>query len=138
MKRSKITAVVLTLLLGLVQIAPAQAAAPQAVKTKTPIQHLVFLMQENHTFDNYFGTYPGADGYPSGISMPIDPKQPSLGTVAPWHIGNTTVTDLSHSAATYADQYNNGKMDSFISALNDRKQNGRLSMGYYDGTDIPY
>ena len=29
---------------------------------KTPIRHFITLMQENHTFDNYFGTYPGVDG----------------------------------------------------------------------------
>ena len=41
--------------------------------TKTPIKHLIFLMQENHSFDNYFGTYPGADGIPPGTCMPVDP-----------------------------------------------------------------
>src|SRR5512140_1998268 len=107
MKRSKITAVVLTLLLGLVQIAPAQAAAPQAVKTKTPIQHLVFVMQENHTFDNYFGTYPGADGFPAGTKMPVDPTNPAAGSVQPWHIGTATITDLSHNGNTFIEQYNN-------------------------------
>ena len=29
-------------------------------KARTPIEHFVVLMQENHTFDNYFGTFPGA------------------------------------------------------------------------------
>ena len=27
-----------------------------------PIEHVVIIVKENHTFDNYFGTYPGADG----------------------------------------------------------------------------
>jgi phospholipase C len=30
--------------------------------TATPIQHLIIIMQENHSFDNYFGTYPTANG----------------------------------------------------------------------------
>jgi phospholipase C len=37
----------------------------------TPIQHFVMVMQENHTFDNYFGTYPGADGIPEALKMPV-------------------------------------------------------------------
>jgi phospholipase C len=47
---------------------------PPAKQTKTPIKHFVSLMQENHSFDNYFGTYPGADGIPEGTCMPIDPR----------------------------------------------------------------
>ncbi len=117
----------------------AQAASqPDSSQPPTPIQHLVVLLQENHTFDNYFGTYPGADGLPAGTKMPVDPKNPGAGYVTPWHIGNSTITDLSHSAATYHDQYDNGKMDAFVSALNNRNQDGKLSMGYYDARDIPY
>jgi phospholipase C len=114
------------------------ASGPNSAQTKTPIEHIVTILQENHSFDNYFGTYPGANGLPAGVSMPVDPNNPGAGSVTPWHLGNTTLTDLSHSLATFRDQYNNGKMDSFISALNQRNQDGRLSMGYYDGRDIPY
>lgn len=42
------------------------------------IQHVVFLIKENRTFDNYFGTFPGADGATTGIisngnSIPLRP-----------------------------------------------------------------
>ena len=40
--------------------APAAFAADP--KPATPIEHFVVLMQENHTFDNYFGSFPGAEG----------------------------------------------------------------------------
>jgi len=117
----------------------AEAASPsQEHQPSTPIEHLVVVMQENHTFDNYFGTYPGVDGIPAGTKMPVDPNNPALGDVVPWHIGNATITDISHSASTFRDQYDNGKMDGFISALNSRNQDGKLAMGYYDGQDIPY
>jgi phospholipase C len=121
------------------QFMPALADSSQlGNQPTTPIQHLVVLLQENHSFDNYFGTYPGANGLPVGTKMPIDPSNPSAGYVVPWHIGNSTITDLSHSSSTYAAQYDNGKMDAFVSALNARNQDGKLAMGYYDGTDIPY
>ena len=29
-----------------------------------PLQHLIFIVQENRSFDSYFGTFPGADGFP--------------------------------------------------------------------------
>jgi phospholipase C len=104
----------------------------------TPIEHFVMVMQENHSFDNYFGTYPGADGFPAGIKMPVNPNDPNAGTVEPWHIGKSSITDLSHSLSTFKDQYNNGKMDGFVSALNKRNQDGRLAMGYYNDQELPY
>lgn len=136
MIRQRIFAVLLAILLGAGQFGLAQAAGPQ--QAATPIQHLLVMMQENHTFDNYFGTYPGADGLPAGVQMPVNPADPKSGFVTPWHIGTSTITDLSHNSATYIEQYDQGKMDGFVSALNELNQNGKLAMGYYDGTDIPY
>ncbi len=136
--RRTFVAIAFSLILIICQFIPVQAAAPADHQPVTPIQHLVVLLQENHSFDNYFGTYPGANGFPAGAKMPVDPKNLGAGYVAPWHIGNATITDLSHSAATFADQYDKGKMDGFVSALNQRNQDGKLAMGYYDGSDIPY
>ena len=48
----------------------------------TKIQHFVFIMQENRSFDSYFGTFPGADGIPPGISF-VDPHDGT--TVTPFH-----------------------------------------------------
>ena len=109
--------------------------------TTTPIEHLVVLMQENHSFDNYFGTYPGADGIPSGTCMPIDPQAAAGGScVEPFHLGDNDVLsdDPSHSTTTAWAQYNGGKLDGFISALNRRNQDGRLAMGYYDDTELSF
>ena len=38
------------------------AAAPQGIHK---IQHIIIIMQENRSFDSYFGTFPGADGLPT-------------------------------------------------------------------------
>jgi len=113
----------------------ARAAAP-----RTPIHHFITLMQENHTFDNYFGNYPGADGIPSDICMPVNPHRGSKPCVKPFHIGTNSVSprDLDHSAATARLQYDGGRMDGFISALTRRNQDGRLAMGYRNGDDLPF
>ncbi|NJD58346.1 MAG: hypothetical protein C3F13_04850 [Anaerolineales bacterium] len=139
MIKHKSIALLSAIFLVIIQVLPVKAAADTSAHLPTtPIQHLVVVMQENHTFDNYFGTYPGANGIPTDVKMPVDPSNPSAGYVSPWHIGNSTITDLSHSSSTFADQFNNGKMDGFVSALNARNQDGKLAMGYYNGSDIPY
>jgi phospholipase C len=64
--------------------AAGQAAHAVAANT-TPLQHIIIIMQENRSFDNYFGTFPGANGFPQGLCEPIAPKKPQLGCVAPFH-----------------------------------------------------
>src|SRR5512142_1375106 len=118
------------LLLAATVPAAVQAQGPSADgQTKTPIKHVITLMQENHSFDNYFGTYPGAEGVPAETCMPIDPLAgPGSKCVRPFHIGNAPITDLDHSAATAALQFNEGKMDGFVSALSMKGQDGSLAM----------
>jgi phospholipase C len=111
----------------------------QTSKSKKPIQHFVVLMQENHTFDNYFGTYPGANGIQPGTCIPVDPfDKTNTECVESFHIGDRPIDDLDHSLSTFQMQYNDGKMDGFVYALNQRNQNGAMSMGYYDDRDLPY
>jgi hypothetical protein len=43
-------------------------ASVRPAQNITTIQHTVFIIKENHTFDNYFGTFSGADGGTSGIT----------------------------------------------------------------------
>jgi phospholipase C len=140
MNPNKPISILSMLFLVFLQIFPSKVTGTtNAPHTTTPIQHFVVLMQENHTFDNYFGTYPGANGLPLDVRMPVDPKDPTAGYVTPWHLGPAdTLTDLSHSPSAFRDQYNNGKMDGFVAALNARNQDGRLAMSFYDDRDIPY
>lgn len=117
---------------------PSHARVQQAPEAITPIQHFVTVMQENHTFDNYFGTYPGSDGIPLDVCMPVNPKDPSdERCVRPHHITGAS-EDLDHSLATFETQYNKGRLDGFVYALNLRNQNGKLAMGHYDDRDLPY
>lgn len=127
-------------LLALVVPASASGLAERSTDPRTPIKHFIVLMQENHSFDNYFGTYPGADGLPKKTCVPVDPGHPGRACVRPFHIGDNDVepADLDHSLATYERQYNHGRLDGFVHALNLRNQDGRLALGHYDARDLPY
>jgi phospholipase C len=136
----KAAAALLTVLAALAPLSARALAAPAAHGPATPIRHFVTILQENHTYDNYFGTYPRGDGLPAGTCQPVDPKRPARGCVRPFHIGDNSILprDLDHSTATARLQMDAGRMDGFIQALDKRNQDGRLAMGYRDGRDIPY
>jgi phospholipase C len=91
---------------------PASTASPTSASVaaptgkKNPIEHVFLILKENHTYDNYFGTYPGGDGAMSGLDhtgnswallMPfVDFQVPGMNTWGCCH-----------------DAWNNGKMDHF-------------------------
>ena len=95
-------------------------------------------MQENHSFDNYFGTYPGADGPPADTCMPVDNERLGGPCVKPFSLTGMPVLDLGHSGVIHDRQYNGGKMDGFLSAFKNQPKVGETPMGYYDDKDIPY
>jgi phospholipase C len=64
---------------------PDDAYASKLKQAQAAIQHVIIIMQENRSFDSYFGTFPGANGFPPGTCVLIDPKQPKLGCVSPYH-----------------------------------------------------
>jgi phospholipase C len=80
----------------------------QKHNTTTPIQHIVFLIKENRTFDNYFGAFPGVNGATTGLirvqgqdkTIPLNPLADS-------------VTNYCHEWLCAHTAYNNGKMDRF-------------------------
>jgi len=93
------------------------------------------IMKENHAFDNYFGTFPGADGIPPGVSLPDG----NGGTVSPHWIDADWTNDFPHSRTAMLDAWNNGSNDRFA-VVAARWGFGRAfeSMGYYDEQQIPY
>ena len=70
---------------------------PAHASGSSSIQHVVFIMMENHTFDNYFGSFPGANG----VTLPQDP--------------NPVPSDYNHGAPATAAAIDGGKMDEFAS-----------------------
>ncbi len=110
------------------------------------IEHVVFLMQENRSFDEYFGTFPGVRGFgdPNAIKLPNgnsvfqqpDPTHAD-GYLLPFHMDTTTtsaqaVPGTDHSWQTQHSAWNNGAMDSWVSAK------GAQTMGYFKQADIPF
>jgi phospholipase C len=78
------------------------------------IQHVVVILQENRSFDSYFGTYPGADGIPAGACVP-DPKTNSCDK--PFHDGNLVNHGGPHSQDNATADIDGGRMDGFIGQL---------------------
>jgi phospholipase C len=79
--------------------------APMRRSPKTPIQHVVVLIQENRSFDNFFSSFPGADGATTGKA---GNKRIPLRRAHLYEI-----CDLGHSYQGFIRDYNGGKMNGF-------------------------
>jgi phospholipase C len=136
------SAAVLALLLGTAPAAsalstPVVAAAVPHPAT-TPIKHFVFLMQGGRTFDNYFGTYPGADGLRAGTCQPLSVSDPAGHCVKPFLLDNSERAPLGANATIIASQWNGGKMNGFVAAYQQQGRDGAMAMGYYNATQLPF
>src|SRR5215470_5349962 len=69
----------------------------------TPIRHVVVVVKENHTFDNYFGSFPGADGIAQIPTV--------AGLIAPPHAPDVTPRDLCHNHRCALLDYAGGAMN---------------------------
>lgn len=115
-------------------LAARPAEGPEIARAPaSPVGHIVELMMENHAFDNFFGTYPGADGIPANTSLPnghgarINPY---------WIVGNTTGSP-PHDQASERQDLDGGRMDGFIvSADAFNSSLGNVPVGYYNATQL--
>ncbi len=96
-----------------------------------PIEHIIMLMQENRSFDHYFGTMPGVDGIPPGASNPNAAGDP----VEPFHTTEYCIEDVGHGWNPSHREWNDGANDGFVTA-ND--PDGERALGYLDGSDLPF
>jgi phospholipase C len=130
-------------------LAPAPAAGATPEEGIHKIQHVVMIMQENRSFDTYFGTYPGADGIPAGVCVP-DPV--NGGCVRPYHDNEDHNTGGPHEAANTIADVDGGKMDGYVATAEKglectttdpncsgcKLQNSCVDvMGYHDAREIP-
>jgi phospholipase C len=93
----------------------AAVAASAAGATSRPsgihlIRHVVVIMQENRSFDSYFGTYPGADGLPKNLCVPT----PRGGCVRPFHDTANRNAGGPHDHVDAIRDIDGGRMDGFV------------------------
>jgi phospholipase C len=83
------------------------------------IQHVVVIMQENRSFDSYFGTFPGADGIPMKHGVPtVCQPDPQTGTcVPPYHDPSLINQGGPHGSNAAVADIHGGKMDGFVSSV---------------------
>jgi phospholipase C len=120
-RRSKLHAAVAGLLvLAVAVLAAAVIPGPRADAAAGDgihrIKHVVMIMQENRSFDEYFGTYPGANGIPMRNGEPTvcapDPK--SEVCWKPYHDPRDKTGDAPHGSRNAVHDVNHGKMNGFV------------------------
>ncbi len=125
MARTLVPLLAVAPLLGCTGVAPTSAAAT-SIASAVPIKHVVVVVKENHTFDNYFGSFPGADG------ATLCPS--ASGPVACGHAPDSTSRDLCHEHSCALTAWNGGAMNGWdnVSGNGDR-----LEYAQYQESDIP-
>jgi phospholipase C len=139
-------------------------AVPAGPASLSDIQHVIILMQENRSFDHYFGTMSGVRGFSDpnmltqfvdGRSYPVfdqfgyrpgkgaDPTgylQPFRLTSDPPLRDGQATNDISHTWPTQHHSWNGGAMDKFVAThvSVDGAENGPVTMGYYTRQDLPF
>ena len=115
------------------------------------IKHVIIVMQENRSFDSYFGTYPGADGIPMKNGVPaVCVPNPSGGCTRPYHDTADVNGGGPHGEANAVADVDGGAMDGFIRQREEAHHSCQNPddpacvvgatpdvMGYHTGAEIP-
>ena len=110
------------------------------------IEHIVILMQENRSFDHYFGTMPGVRGFSDPAAIRLAGGNPVFrqpypghphGYLAPFHYDTKTTSAQAtprtdHSWRSQHEAWNNGRMNEWVPVK------GPYTMGYFTQADIPF
>jgi phospholipase C len=128
---------------------PSAPPPPPPCGRLTDVEHVVILIQENRSFDHYFGSYRGVRGF-SDPSMAFEQpdstntaSQPT-GVLLPFHLdtSNTNAActhDITHDWVPQHQSWNNGAMNGFVtSRLPINSNDAVLAMSYYTRADLPY
>ena len=107
-----------------------------------PIEHVVVMMQENRSFDHYFGHLPGhgQDDVDVPTGTPVNPSPADSGAPLGWHHESAyCVEDPDHGWAGSHTEWNQGKNDGFALAnVTAKDPTGHRALGYYDDSDLPF
>ncbi len=115
--------------------APASVAGPtlQDDASSLHVKHIVLIVQENRSFDNLFGTFPGADGATSGKKHDGTSQTLKMKALA-------GALDINHDWKTYYAEYNHAKMNGFdLCKIDGSKPCGTYAYQYVNPAQIqPY
>ncbi len=131
---------------------PATPTSPGTTSTCakiTDIDHVVIFIQENRSFDHYFGSYRGARGFADQSAAfnqpyPANTSGSPAGVLLPFHLDTSQTNaacthDITHDWIPQHQSWDNGAMDGFVtSRLPINANDAVLSMGYYTRADLPY
>jgi phospholipase C len=133
-------------------VSPARLSSARTAPL-SEIKHVVVLMQENRSFDHYFGAMPGIRGFGDPTAIPgvfkqADPQNPD-GYLYPFHADTRSTSaqalpSTSHDWLPQHDSWDNGAMDGFVTArLNTNIDDydgidGQYSMAYFKRDDVPF
>ncbi len=146
---------------GATRAAAPAGAAPAGSRTHAPaasglhrMQHLVVLYLENHSFDNLYGEFPGADGLASArgaapqvdsfgkpfATLPVAPGSPLPRglpnrpfCLEPWVPLGARMPDLSHAVDDESFQIDGGRMDRFVLGNASKAE----ALGYFHTRELP-
>jgi phospholipase C len=147
-------------------IEAAAATEPSTARGLKEIEHVVILMQENRSFDHYFGTLSGVAGFSDRrvLKQRVDGKRYPIfdqfgyapgtgvdptGFLQPFRLlsdppteNGETTNDITHSWGPQHQSWNGGAMDAFVSThiatANDGPENGFVTMGYFTRNDLAF
>lgn len=98
---------------------------PASASSPSPIQHVVIVVQENRTFNDFFATFPGADGTTTGKALAEPSCNPPIvhGPIALTESNLILPSDLNHKfQGGFHTAYHRGRMDGFDKILNGKLQ----------------
>ncbi len=115
----------------------ANPSLPEGEDTIPEIEHVIVLMMENHSFDNYFGMLRRGDGFKlSEAGSPVNYNPgPGGEYVTSFHLPSTC-QENARPSQSWVDshvQFDGGLMDGFVGSAS-----GPVAMGYWDGSDLPF
>ena len=113
---------------ALVEDASVEADA-QVVPKASLIKHVIVIVKENHTFDNYFGTFPGAEG--------TTKAKTARGMIDAPHAPDRTPRDLCHEHPCALTDWNGGAMDGWDMVSGSTQNGDDLAYAQYHEADIP-
>jgi phospholipase C len=123
-------------------LANAASAAPRGGSLKD-IEHVIIFIQENRSFDHYFGSLSGVRGFGDKPAHKTFFQKTDKGkTISPFRMPKQCLPDISHEWGPQHRSWNGGKMDGWVTSRDPKSVNGEAiapeTMGYYQRSDLRF